>query len=90
MRAQLLSRVQLWDSVDGSPPGSSVHGISQARILEWLAISFSRGFSCPRDQTQVSTSAFQADYLPLSHLSSPLQWLHLDKYLLEQENAKKL
>ena len=78
------------DPINCSPPGSSVHGISQARILEWVAISFSRGFSCPRDQTQVSTSAFQADYLPLSHLSSPLQWLHLDKYLLEQENAKKL
>ena len=30
----------LWDSMDCSPPGSSVHGISQARILEWVAISF--------------------------------------------------
>ena len=37
-----------------SPPGSSVHGISQARILEWVAISFSRGSSWPRDQIQVS------------------------------------
>ena len=77
--------------IDCSPPGSSVHGISQVRILEWVAISFSRESSCPRDQTQVSTSpAFQADYLPLSHLRGPLQCLHLDKYLLEQENAKKL
>ena len=33
----------LWDSVDCSPPGSSVPGISQARILEWVAISFSGG-----------------------------------------------
>ena len=33
-----------------SPPGSSVHGIFQARILEWVAISFSRGSSQPRDQ----------------------------------------
>ena len=33
------------------PPGSSVHGISQARILEWVAISFSRGSSRPRDRT---------------------------------------
>ena len=40
--------------VDCSPPGSSVHGILQARILEWVAISFSRGSSQPRDQTQVS------------------------------------
>ena len=35
-------------------PGSSVHGTLQARILEWVAISFSRGSSRPRDQTQVS------------------------------------
>ena len=40
--------------MDCSLPGSSVHGILQARILEWIAISFSRGFSQPRDQTQVS------------------------------------
>ena len=42
------------DPMDCSPPGSSVHGISQASILEWVAISFSRGSSQPRDQTQVS------------------------------------
>ena len=40
--------------VDGSPPDSSVHGILQARILEWVAISFSRASSQPRAQTQVS------------------------------------
>ena len=44
----------LWDPMDCNPPGSSVHGISQARILEWVAISLSRGSSQPRDQTQVS------------------------------------
>ena len=37
-----------------SPPGSSVHGILQARILEWAAISLSRGTSRPRNWTQVS------------------------------------
>ena len=37
------------DSMDSSPPGSSVHGIFQARILEWTAISSSRGFSQPKD-----------------------------------------
>ena len=37
-----------------SLPGSSVHGILQARRLEWVAIPFSRGSSRPRDQTQVS------------------------------------
>ena len=41
-------------TVDYSPPGSSVHGILQARILEWVAISSSKGSSSPRDQTRVS------------------------------------
>ena len=44
----------LCDPGDCSPPGSSVHGISQARILEWLAISSSRGSSWSRDWTHVS------------------------------------
>ena len=44
----------LCNPVDCSPPGSSFHGIFQARILEWVAISFSRGSSRPRDRTQVS------------------------------------
>ena len=43
----------LCDSMDCSPPGSSVPGILQAKILEWIAMPFSRGSSQPRDQTQV-------------------------------------
>ena len=43
--------------MDSSPPGSSVQGILQARILEWVAIPFSRGSSWPRDWTQVSCTA---------------------------------
>ena len=43
----------LCDPIDCSPPGSSVHRIFQARILEWIAISFSRVSSQPRDQTHV-------------------------------------
>ena len=39
------------------PPGSSIHGLLQARILEWVAIPFSRGSSWPRDQTWVSHTA---------------------------------
>ena len=39
----------LWDPMDCSPPGSSVHGILQARMLEWVAVPFSRGSSWPRD-----------------------------------------
>ena len=54
MQVKSLSRVRLCDPMDCSPPGSSVHGILQARILEWVAISFSRGSSRPRDQTQIS------------------------------------
>ena len=48
------SCLTLRNPMDCSPPGSSVHGNLQARILEWVAIPFSRGSSQPRDQTQVS------------------------------------
>ena len=44
----------LCNPMDCSLPGSSIHGIFQARILEWVAISFSRGSSWPRDQARVS------------------------------------
>ena len=44
----------LCDPVDCSPPGSSVYGILQARILEWIGMPSSRGSSQPRDQTHVS------------------------------------
>ena len=44
----------LCNLIDYSPPGSSVHGIFQARILEWVVIPFSRGSSWPRDGTWVS------------------------------------
>ena len=45
------SHLTLCDPMDCSLPGSFLHGISQKRILEWVAISFSRGSSRPRDQT---------------------------------------
>ena len=51
--AQSLSHVWLL-AAPWSPPGSSVHGIFQARILEWVAISSSREFPKPRDQTRIS------------------------------------
>ena len=47
----------LCDPMDCSPPGSSVHEVSQTRILEWIAISFSKGSSQPRDQTHISCLA---------------------------------
>ena len=52
--ACVLSRVQLCDTTDCCPPSSSDHGIFQARRLEWVAISCSRGSSGPKDGTRVS------------------------------------
>ena len=56
---ELISEVAQWcltlcDPMDCSLPGSSIHGIFQARILQWVAISFSKRSSQPRDWTQVS------------------------------------
>ena len=51
------SRPTLCDPMGCSPPGSSVRGILQARILEWIAISFSRGSSQPGNRTWVSRIA---------------------------------
>ena len=61
----------LCDPMDCSLPGFSVHGISQARILEWVTISFSRGFSWPRDWTPALVHCRQILY-HLSHHGSPL------------------
>ena len=51
------SCLTLCDPMDCSLPSSSVHGVLLARILEWVAISFSRGSSRPRDQTRVFCTA---------------------------------
>ena len=56
-KCQLLSSARHHDPMDYSLPGSSVHGILQARILEWVAISYSRGSSQPRDRILVSCLA---------------------------------
>ena len=62
----------LSDPMACSLPGSSVHGILQESILEWVAISSSWGSFRPRDQTCISVSpALQADSLLLSHGGSP-------------------
>ena len=74
----------LCNSMDCSPPGNSIHGIFQTRILEWVAISICRGSSQPRDQTQVSpiagrlftiwaTKEARLDYL---YLRSSYKWNH--------------
>ena len=52
----------LYNPMDCSPPGSTVREILQARILEWVAISYSRGSSQPRDETRVSCIGRQILY----------------------------
>ena len=59
----------LYDPMDCSPPGSSVHGISQARILEWVDLSLSRDLPDPGIAPR--SPALQAGSLPLSHQGSP-------------------
>ena len=54
----VISRVWLWDPMNCSPPGSSVHWIFQARLLEWVAIPFSRGSSWPRKWTCMSCISY--------------------------------
>ena len=71
----------LCNSVDCSPLGSSVHGILQARIVEWVAIPFSRGSSWLRDWTQVSCTGRQILYKWATREAlSTVQAIH--KYLL--------
>ena len=64
----LQSCPTLCDSMDYSSPGSSIHGIFQAKILEWVDISFSNGSSRPRGQTHATWEA-------------PLSYLHYNNYL---------
>ena len=67
----------LCDSMDCSLPGSSVHGILQARRLEWAAMPFSRGSFRLGDGTRVSCIGRQI-LCPLSHWGSPLEKLEWD------------
>ena len=58
--------------MDCIPPGSSVHGIFQARVLEWVAISYSRGSFQPRDRTCIPVfPALQEDSLPAEPTGKP-------------------
>ena len=65
------SCLTLCHPMDCNPPDSSVHGIHQARILEWVAMPCSRGSSQPRDRTQ--SPALQADALPSEPPGKPLK-----------------
>ena len=60
----------LWDHLDCSPPGSSIHGALQARVLEWVTLPFSRGSSQPRDRTHIS-------YVSCTDRQVLYHWRHL-------------
>ena len=75
------SCLTLLDPMDCSPPGSSVHGILQARILEWVAIPFSRRSSQPRDQTQVSRIYFYC-WVIFHYRDEPYSSIHLGPIFL--------
>ena len=102
-RASLHAQLCLtpYDPVDCSLPGYTVHGIFQARIPEWVAISFSRGSSQPRDQTHIScVSALAGRFFTTAPLGSP-PLLHISlvyitvwsfkviKFLCSISNAEK-
>ena len=71
--------VTLCDPMGGSPPGSPVHGVLQARILKWAAIPFSRGYSRPSDRTHVSCLLhWQAASLPLATPGKPNTEKHIN------------
>ena len=79
------SCLSLCNPIDYSSPGSSVHGILQARILEWVAKPSSRGSSGPRDQTHVSCT--EADSLPSEPSDKP--WGKRDAKISEKKGKKK-
>ena len=74
MCVHALSYLTLCDSVDCSPPGSSIHGIFQARILKWVAVSSSRRSSPTQGLNLhlLHLLHWQANSLPLSHQGSPI------------------
>ena len=77
------SEVSQSDSMDCSLPGSSIRGIFQARVLEWVAISFSRRSSQPRDQTWVSHIAGRPSEPPAKPQSQKTnQTDHMDHNLV--------
>ena len=68
----------LYDPMDYRPPGSSVHGLLQERILEWVAIPFFRGSSWPRGQTQVSDIADGLFTVWATREALPFSYLHIN------------
>ena len=73
------SCLTLWDSMDCNPPSCPIHGILQARVLEWVAMSSSSGSSQARDQTCVSCGFCIAGRFFTSEPQGK-PWLHVRKY----------
>ena len=98
MQAQSLqSCLILCNPMDCSLPGSSVHGILQKRIMEWVVIPFSRGSSQPTWSSWTMSPALQADSLPLSHWGEahdiPCLWnlkINDTKELTKQKQTHRL
>ena len=85
----------LCDHLDCSPPGFSIHGIFQARILGWVSIFFSRGSSQPRDWTQVSHIAGRCFTLwdtrePVHNMVYEYFRLIVENYCLGKKNLFKI
>ena len=90
-----LIHFQLCNPVDCGPPGSSVRGILQASVLEWVALLFSRGSSRPRDWTQGSNRGLLPCWQILYHLSrqgspNPDHYQHLRNRLQKKSLKKSL
>ena len=84
LAVQSLSHVWCFcDPIDCSPPGSPVHKILQARMLEWVSISSSRGSSRPRGQIHVSCISCIAGFSMLSHRGSP----HVNRGVLNKNES---
>ena len=84
-----ISCPTLCNPMDNSLPGSSVHGLFQARILQQVAMSSSKESSQPRDQTCVPYLLYwQAGSLPLNHLGSPSSTILQDKIKTLKKNHK--
>ena len=78
-----------WDPMDCSPPGSSVHGIFQARILEWVPIPFSKGSSWPISLTYIYYFHLSLFFSPkYSSLSKVLYIIYLIYFLSSPTKCK--
>ena len=90
MHAKLLqSRLTLWDQMNYSPPGSSVHEILQARILEWVAISFFQRIFLTKGLNPhlLCLLHLQVDSLPLASPRKPILGIYPDKTLIQKDTC---